>query len=112
MLFYASYAYLWALITPLAKRLTVLNEAAQRFAKGDLKSRIHLSHFTYIKDVELTFNRMASQIENSDENKLMASSLSHDIRTPIACLRFGLEAAQDCPMTKSAMSILLEWKTT
>ncbi|GAA62115.1 hypothetical protein P20652_4010 [Pseudoalteromonas sp. BSi20652] len=39
---------------------------------------------------------MASQIEKLvAENKLMASSLSHDIRTPIACLRFGLDAAID-----------------
>ena len=54
------------------------------------------SRFTYIKDVELTFNRMASQIEKLvAENKLMASSLSHDIRTPIACLRFGVDAALD-----------------
>ena len=37
------------IIAPLAKRLTVLNEAAKRFAKGDLKSRIHLSHLRIYK---------------------------------------------------------------
>ncbi|MCI2283224.1 ATP-binding protein [Colwellia sp. MSW7] len=37
---------------------------------------------------------MASQIEKLvADNKILARSLSHDIRTPIACLRFGLEAA-------------------
>ena len=50
---------------------------------------------------------MASQIEKLlDENKLMASSLSHDIRTPIACLRFGLEAAQDCPNEEKRLEYL------
>ena len=51
------------IIAPLAKRLSILNDAAQRFAKGDLATRIKPSHFTYIKDVD-TFNRMANQIEN------------------------------------------------
>lgn len=97
LLFYACLCILMGfIISPLAKRLTVLNNAAKKFASGDLTARIRVSHFTYIKDVELTFNRMASQIEKLlDENKLMASSLSHDIRTPMACLRFGLDAALD-----------------
>lgn len=97
LLFYACLCILMGIIiSPLAKRLTVLTDAAKKFASGDLTARIRVSHFTYIKDVELTFNRMASQIEKLlDENKLMASSLSHDIRTPMACLRFGLDAALD-----------------
>lgn len=97
LLFYAGLCvFMGFIIAPLAKRLSVLNEAAKQFASGKTGARIKLSHFTYIKDVELTFNRMASQIEKLvAENKLMASSLSHDIRTPIACLRFGLDAAID-----------------
>ncbi|NMP78210.1 two-component sensor histidine kinase [Pseudoalteromonas arctica] len=97
LLFYAGLCvFMGFIIAPLAKRLTVLNEAAKKFASGNVQARIKVSHFTYIKDVELTFNRMASQIEKLvAENKLMASSLSHDIRTPIACLRFGLDAALD-----------------
>ena len=97
LMFYAGLCvFMGFIIAPLAKRLGVVNDAAKKFASGDLHARIRVSHFTYIKDVELTFNRMASQIEKLlDENKLMASSLSHDIRTPIACLRFGLDAALD-----------------
>lgn len=97
LLFYAGLCvFMGVIIAPLAKRLTVLNEAAKKFASGNIQARIKVSHFTYIKDVERTFNRMASQIEKLvAENKLMASSLSHDIRTPIACLRFGLDAAID-----------------
>ena len=39
---------------------------------------------------------MASQIEKLvADNKVLARSLSHDIRTPMACLRFGIEAALD-----------------
>ncbi|KAF7774062.1 hypothetical protein PCIT_a0450 [Pseudoalteromonas citrea] len=94
-IFYAGIcAFMWFILAPLAKRLSVLTEAAKRFASGDMSARIEVNHFTYIKDVELTFNSMANQIDKLlAENKLMASSLSHDIRTPVACLRFGLDAA-------------------
>ncbi|RXF02575.1 ATP-binding protein [Pseudoalteromonas sp. PS5] len=89
-------AILWFILSPLVKRLIVLNTAAKHFASGNLSARITPNHFTYIRDLENTFNRMASQIEKlMAENKLMASSLSHDIRTPVACLRFGLDAALD-----------------
>ncbi|NKC18347.1 two-component sensor histidine kinase [Pseudoalteromonas sp. S4498] len=89
-------AILWFILSPLVKRLIVLNTAAKHFASGNLSARIAPNHFTYIRDLENTFNRMANQIEKlMAENKLMASSLSHDIRTPVACLRFGLDAALD-----------------
>ncbi|MCQ8877317.1 ATP-binding protein [Pseudoalteromonas shioyasakiensis] len=108
LLFYAGLCvFMGFIIAPLAKRLSVVNEAAKQFASGNLQARITVSHFTYIKDVEMTFNRMASQIEKLlDENKLMASSLSHDIRTPIACLRFGLDAALDCTDEQKRQSYL------
>lgn len=95
LLFYAGVCtFMWFILAPLAKRLSILTDAAKQFASGDLSARIKVNHFTYIKDVELTFNRMANQIDKLlAENKLMASSLSHDIRTPVACLRFGLDAA-------------------
>ncbi|CAH9054530.1 Sensor histidine kinase RcsC [Pseudoalteromonas holothuriae] len=97
LLFYAGVCtFMWFILSPLAKRLSILTEAAKQFASGNFSARIATNKFTYIKDVELTFNRMASQIEKLlAENKLLASSLSHDIRTPVACLRFGLDAALD-----------------
>ncbi len=87
---------MWVWLSPLTKRLSLLNEASQQFANGDLMARIKISKFTYIHDVEAAFNRMAAQIQKLiEENKLLASSMSHDIRTPVACLRFGLDAALD-----------------
>ncbi|BBN81150.1 two-component sensor histidine kinase [Pseudoalteromonas sp. A25] len=97
LLFYTGVCtFMWFILSPLAKRLSILTDAAKQFASGNFSARIATDKFTYIKDVELTFNRMASQIEKLlAENKLLASSLSHDIRTPVACLRFGLDAALD-----------------
>lgn len=85
---------LWSL--PLTRRLYLLNNAAARFGEGDLVARIPKGKFSYIYQLEHSFNKMADQIENlMADNKILARSLSHDIRTPIACLRFGVEAALD-----------------
>ena len=109
LLFYSGVcAFMWFILSPLAKRLNVLTSKAKQFAAGDFSARIEPNHFTYIKDVELTFNGMASKIEKlMAENKLMASSLSHDIRTPVACMRFALDAAIDEPDNKKVNEILL-----
>jgi len=86
---------LW--VFPLSRRLFLLNNAAAKIGDGQLNVRITPSRFSYIKMLEKSFNNMASQIEKLvADNKILARSLSHDIRTPIACLRFGLEAAIDC----------------
>lgn len=85
---------LW--VFPLSRRLFLLNNAAAKIGDGQLNVRIAPSRFSYIKMLEKSFNNMASQIEKLvADNKILARSLSHDIRTPIACLRFGLEAALD-----------------
>lgn len=85
---------LW--VFPLSRRLFLLNNAAAKIGDGQLNIRIAPSRFSYIKMLEQSFNNMASQIEKLvADNKILARSLSHDIRTPIACLRFGLEAALD-----------------
>ncbi|MBT0586137.1 HAMP domain-containing sensor histidine kinase [Alteromonas oceanisediminis] len=84
--------FLWLL--PLTSRLRKLTELAAEFGNGDLGKRIQLSRFSYIEGLEQSFNRMAAKIETLiADNKILAGSLSHDLRTPLACLRFGVEAA-------------------
>lgn len=89
---------IWLL--PLTRRLSLLTRMAHRFGQGDLQARVPRSRFSYIQDLESSFNQMAQRIEQLiAENRLLASSLSHDLRTPMACFRFGLDAAldsQDC----------------
>lgn len=85
---------LW--LIPLARRLFVLTNAAARIGKGELNVRVNLNRLSYIYPLEASFNQMATQIEKlMADNKLLARSLSHDIRTPMSCLRFGVEAALD-----------------
>lgn len=85
---------IWLL--PLTSRLSLLTKTAAAFGTGKLDERIVPSKFSYIRKLEFSFNRMAGQIETLvADNKLLAESLSHDLRTPVACLRFGIEAALD-----------------
>ncbi len=97
VLFYTGFSLcMWLPLIPLTQRISVLANAAAKFANGKLGTRISTNRFSYTKQLEQSFNAMAEQINALlEENKLMASSLSHDIRTPIACLRFGLDAALD-----------------
>lgn len=83
---------LW--LIPLTRRLRLLNKTAEQFGQGDLTARVPRDKFSYIKPLEASFNRMANQVNQLiDDNKLLADGLSHDLRTPLACLRFGIDAA-------------------
>jgi signal transduction histidine kinase len=97
---------LW--LFPLTRRLYLLNNAAAKIGSGQLDARIAGSKFSYIKVLEQSFNTMASKIEKLvADNKILARSLSHDIRTPMACLRFGIEAALDSKSIEKKNSYLI-----
>ncbi|PKI13896.1 ATP-binding protein [Colwellia sp. 12G3] len=96
---------LW--LIPLTRRLYLLNNAAAKIGSGQLDARIASSKLSYIKVLEQSFNTMASKIEKLvADNKILARSLSHDIRTPMACLRFGIEAALDSKSIEKKNSYL------
>jgi len=79
---------------PLMRRLWLLSKATTQFGQGDLTARLAPSAWSYIPALEQSFNQMAGQITQLlADNQLLASSLSHDMRTPLACFRFGLDAA-------------------
>ena len=85
---------LW--IYPLVLRLLVLRQSAQQFGNGNLGTRVEVGSHSYIADLEFEFNAMAQRIENLVEDiKLLSSAVSHDIRTPLARIRFGVEAMID-----------------
>lgn len=85
---------IWLL--PLTRRLYFLTSVAEKIGEGNLELRVSSSKYSYIRSFEASFNNMATKIEKLvNDNKILARSLSHDIRTPMSCLRFGVEAALD-----------------
>jgi two-component system OmpR family sensor kinase len=85
---------------PLLRRLALLRKTAQAFGAGDLQVRIAADKHSYIQTIEQDFNRMAQRIEQLiADNKLLSRGLSHDLRTPLARLRFGLDVLEEADLT-------------
>lgn len=81
---------LW--VRPLITRLIKLRATARAFGKGDLTQRIPSGNASYIGDLEAEFNHMAQRIEDLiSDVKLLSSAVSHDLRTPLARIRMGLD---------------------
>jgi two-component system OmpR family sensor kinase len=85
---------LWAY--PLVKQLLSLRAAAKAFGEGKLDKRINKNSISYIHDIEVEFNNMAQRIENLIADvKLLSTAVSHDLRTPLARIRFGIDTLQE-----------------
>lgn len=97
--------FIW--LHPLLKRLHLLRRAAISFGSGDLSARIPFHAVSYIADIEQEFNRMAQRIESLVyDNKLLSRGLSHDLRTPIARLRFGLDVLEEASLSPAQQKTL------
>ena len=93
MLFYSamiSLVLLW--IYPLARRLLALGRSARAFGEGQLDRRVSTHERSFLYEIENEFNAMARRIQSLiADNKMLASAVSHDLRTPLARLRFGID---------------------
>jgi len=96
-LFYLAVLILMLLwLYPLMKRLMTLRQTAKSFGEGNLNQRIDVGSISYIRDLELEFNRMAQRIDDLvTDIKLLSSAVSHDLRTPLARIRFGIDTIQE-----------------
>ena len=85
---------LW--LYPLITRLLGLRAAAKSFGQGQLDQRVKVGSISYIRDLELEFNHMAQRISDLvGDVKLLSSAVSHDLRTPLATIRFGIDTLQE-----------------
>ena len=81
---------------PLIKQLRKLKRTTKAFGEGKFQERITTKSISYITDIENEFNQMAQRIETLiSDNRLLSDAVSHDLRTPLARLRFGIEALQE-----------------
>lgn len=97
LLFYAVIAFLILLwLYPLVRRLHRLARAAGRFGEGELDQRIDTHKRSQLYDIESEFNKMAQRIQDLvGDNKMLSSAVSHDLKTPLARLRFGIDSLSE-----------------
>lgn len=86
--------FIW--LYPLIRDLQALKRGAKVVGNGDLTHRINMPKRSYITEVQDEFNRMANRIETLvSDNEMLGNAVAHDLRTPLARLRFGIEMLQD-----------------
>ncbi|PQV47009.1 ATP-binding protein [Paraburkholderia sp. BL21I4N1] len=75
--------------------LRKLEAAARAFGSGNLSTRAQLSRKSNIYELSQQFNEMARQIEASIlHQRDMMHGISHELKTPLARLEFGLALLQ------------------
>jgi signal transduction histidine kinase len=82
--------YLW--VRPLWRDMLGLEQGAAAIGQGQLGTRVHVSSRSPIRGVADTFNNMAQRVQELlKAQKESTDAISHELRTPISRLRFGVE---------------------
>ena len=90
MLSFATMLLLW--IWPLWSNLIKLKKASVHFGNGEYDTRVSDSFFSPISKVTEAFNAMADRTQRGiHTQKELTSAISHELRTPVARMRFALE---------------------
>lgn len=91
------------LSSTITSRIYLLKDAAEKLAKGELKTRVSINGRDEVSALANTFNQMAEQLEMVDAKqreleRLRADLIAwvgHDLQTPLASMRAILEALED-----------------
>lgn len=81
---------------PVARDAKRICDAAMRVADGDLSARTGVTRNDELGEAAEMFDVMVDRLHAiENERSLMLSSISHDLRTPLAALRAAVEAIRD-----------------
>ena len=91
------------LSSTITERIQLLKIAAEKLAKGDLKTRVSMQGSDEVSVLANTFNQMAEQLQAADQKQRdldnmrrdLIAWVSHDLQTPLASMRAILEAVSD-----------------
>ncbi len=85
----------WFWVRPLWRSTVELERAAEFFGRGVLSARAAVPKTSALALLAQRFNSMAERIERLiDSHKELTRAVAHELRTPIARLRFGMEMSQ------------------
>jgi len=81
---------------PVARDASKICKAAMRVADGDLSARTGVMRSDELGEAAAMFDTMVDRLDAIErERAVMLSSISHDLRTPLAALRASVEAIRD-----------------
>ncbi|QEL56805.1 ATP-binding protein [Chromobacterium paludis] len=87
---------LYFILRPLWSDLLEVRQTAEAFAEGDFSARARSATSRLFAPLPLAFNSMASRLERQMETRqALSHAIAHEIRTPIARLRFGLTMLEE-----------------
>lgn len=90
------------IIRHLMKRLEGLRQSVQRFGEGDLSTRVAEKGHDEVAELSRQFNAAAARIELLvNSHKTLLANTSHELRSPLARIRMGLELVPDDPSAAS-----------
>lgn len=89
-LFLAIAVWLW--VRPVYRDLEALRQTARSLGEGDFSARAPAARNTSFELLAATLNAMAERVQRLiATQKELSSAISHELRTPIARMRFALE---------------------
>jgi two-component system OmpR family sensor kinase len=91
---------------PIVRRLTLrlegLRRGVERWGEGDLSVRVPVQGHDEVAYLATRFNRAAERVENLvQSHKSLLANASHELRSPLARIRMGLELMDPEPSQRS-----------
>jgi signal transduction histidine kinase len=88
----------WGAAVWLVSPIRDLTAAVERFGRGDLSARWHTQRRDEIGYLARAFNDTAERLQRllTSERRLLAD-ISHELRSPLARLKFAVRLARTCP---------------
>jgi len=76
--------------------LKEMSSAVQEFSKGDLTRRVDIHCGGELEELGHSINRMAEELSRlEDSRRSFVANVSHELRSPITCMRGYVQAMQD-----------------
>lgn len=101
----------WFWVRPVWRDLEALRQTARALGEGDFGARAPNAHNAAFELLSETLNAMAERVQRLiATQKELSSAISHELRTPIARLRFALEmlAETDEPAERERLWLMME----